>query len=65
MKILFILHSHKFGGAEKHAFLLMSELQRLGHDVFFAGPKDSWLAEEIQKKSIPCIHVPMHGLPDP
>lgn len=64
MKILFILHSHKFGGAEKHALLLVRELQRLGHDIFFAGPKDSWLAEEMQKNSIPCIHVPMHGLLD-
>jgi len=64
MKILFILHSHKCGGAEKHALLLMTELKSLGRDLFFAGPMDSWLAEQALKENICCIHTPMHGLPD-
>jgi glycosyltransferase involved in cell wall biosynthesis len=64
MRILFILHSHKSGGAEKHAFTLMRALRKLDHDIFFAGPTDSWIGEKAQTDAIPCIHVPMHGLPD-
>jgi glycosyltransferase involved in cell wall biosynthesis len=64
MRILFILHSHQSGGAEKHAFALMRALSKLDHHIFFAGPTDSWIGENAQKDAISCIHVPMHGLPD-
>jgi len=64
MRILFILHSHKLGGAEKHALTLMTALRELNHDIFFAGPTDSWIGENAKDAGIPCFHVPMHGLPD-
>lgn len=64
MRILHTLHSHACGGAEKHALLLMSELLSRGEEVFYAGPADSWLAEEAKALGIPCFHLPMHGFYD-
>lgn len=65
MRILYTLHSHGCGGAEKHALHLMSELAAKGEEVFFAGPRDSWLADQLTLRKIPCFHLPMHGFYDP
>jgi glycosyltransferase involved in cell wall biosynthesis len=65
MNILTVLHSHICGGAEVHAVSLMSSLARKGHNVAFAGPRDSWLAEKAEECGIKLIHVPMHGMTDP
>lgn len=65
MRVLFTLHSHGCGGAEKHAFYLMSELAFRGEEVFFAGPLDSWLADQLMLRKVPCFHLPMHGFYDP
>lgn len=64
MNILTVLHSHICGGAEAHAVSLMSSLARKGHNVAFAGPRDSWLAEKAEECGIKLIHVPMHGMTD-
>ena len=64
MKILFVLHSHECGGAEKHALVLMRGLLSGGHEVAFAGPEDSWLADNAKQNGIPCFHIPMHGFYD-
>ena len=64
MRIIFVLHGHECGGAEKHALMLMEGVKSEGHEVAFAGPMDSWLAENARAAGIPCIHVPMHGFYD-
>ena len=64
LKILFVLHSHICGGAEKHTVTLMRALKRQGHQVFFCGPSDSWLHEQLTASGILSIHTPLHGYCD-
>ncbi len=65
MKILFVLHSHSYGGAEMHLSELARGLTARGHLVAFAGPGDSWLAQRFRAAGLACYHVPMHGFFDP
>lgn len=64
MRIVHILHSHGYGGAESHALLMMRLQREAGHEVCYAGPMDSWLGRECEKAGIACEHIPMHGLID-
>lgn len=65
MRIVHVLHSHGYGGAESHALLMMQLQRQAGHAVCFAGPQDSWLGRACSDAHIPCEQVPMHGLYDP
>lgn len=64
MRIVHVLHSHGYGGAESHALLMMRLQREAGHEVWYAGPMDSWLGRECEQAGIPCEHIPMHGLFD-
>ena len=64
MRIVHVLHSHGYGGAENHALLMMTLQRQAGHDVCYAGPMDSWLGRECEAAGIPSEHIPMHGLFD-
>jgi len=64
MRIVHVLHSHGYGGAESHALLMMRLQREAGHEVSYAGPMDSWLGRECEKAGIACEHIPMHGLFD-
>lgn len=64
MNILMVLHSHKLGGAERHALNLMLGLRAAGHRVMYAGPRDSWLAERCQAAGLPSAGLAMHGFFD-
>jgi len=64
MRIVHVLHSHGYGGAESHALLMMKLQREAGHAVCYAGPMDSWLGRECEKADIACEHIPMHGLLD-
>lgn len=64
MRIIHVLHSHGFGGAERHALWLMQGLQEKGHDLIFAGPLDSWLAEQCTQAGIKTHHLRMSGMYD-
>ncbi len=64
MNVLMVLHSHKLGGAERHALNLMLGLRAAGHQVMFAGPVDSWLAEHCQAEGLPIAALAMHGFFD-
>lgn len=64
MRIVFVLHSHGLGGAERHALSLMQGLCAVGHEVLFAGPSDSWLAERASDAGIGTAHLPMLGFYD-
>ncbi len=64
MRIVHVLHSHEYGGAEGHALLMMKLQREAGHEVCYAGPMDSWLGRECEKAGIACEHIPMHGLFD-
>ena len=65
MKILFVLHSHSYGGAEMHLSELARGLSARGHSVAFAGPRYSWLAQRFRAAGLPCYQLPMHGFFDP
>ena len=64
MRIVHVLHSHGYGGAESHALLMMKLQREAGHEVCYAGPMDSWLGRECEQAGIACEHIPMHGLFD-
>lgn len=64
MRIIQVLHSHGFGGAERHVLLLMQGLRKRGHDLIYAGPRDSWLAEQCLQHGIEVHHLRMSGMYD-
>jgi glycosyltransferase involved in cell wall biosynthesis len=64
MKIIFVLHSHKAGGAERHLLQLMNGLAACGIECIYAGPRDSWLAEQLTAAGFRCEHIPYHGIYD-
>lgn len=64
MKIIFVLHSHHSGGAERHLLQLMQGLSASGVDCIYAGPLDSWLGEQLVAAKFRCEHVPYHGFYD-
>ncbi|AKJ30625.1 glycosyltransferase family 4 protein [Caldimonas brevitalea] len=64
MRIVQVLHSHGYGGAERHALALMRGLRGLGHEVLYAGPEDAWLTRECRQAGIDTAHLGMSGLFD-
>lgn len=64
MRLLQVLHSHGYGGAERHCLALMKGLRELGHELLYAGPADSWLTEECRQAGLPTEHLRMAGLFD-
>ena len=62
MKIIFVLHSHTSGGAERHLLQLMQGLSaRRDIECVYAGPLDGWLGEKLVDAGFRCFHVPFHG----
>lgn len=64
MKIVFVLHSHRSGGAERHLLQLMQGLSASGIECIYAGPLDGWLGEQLAQAKFRCEHVPYHGFYD-
>lgn len=65
MRILHVLHSHGYGGAESHALTLMTAQRDAGHEVMLAAPPDGWLAERCKETGLPQQPLHMHGIFDP
>lgn len=65
LRIVQVLHSHGYGGAETHALALMQGLRSRGHRLVYAGPGDSWLATECARHGIEVHPLRMAGLYDP
>lgn len=64
MRIVHVLHSAGYGGAENHALVLMKEQARLGHAVLYAGMAGSWLAQRCVEEGIAQLDLRMAGLFD-
>lgn len=64
LKILTVLHSPGYGGAEIHALALMKAFRKRGHDVCYAGRADSWLGLQCEQAGIRVKHLRMRGLLD-
>lgn len=61
MKVIFVLHSHRAGGAERHLLQLMQGLAAQDVECIYAGPLDGWLGEQLQAAGFRCEHIPYHG----
>jgi glycosyltransferase involved in cell wall biosynthesis len=64
MRIIHVMHSHSWGGAESHVVTLARGMRERGHAVMFAGPADSWLTESFNAIDLPTMHLRMNGLLD-
>lgn len=49
MRILQILHNHKYGGAEQHLLQLCTSLRAAGHTVEVAAPRRAWVGQQLAK----------------
>jgi len=65
MRIIHVLHSHGYGGAENHALIMMRGQRARGHDVMYAGRRDSWLGQACQAEGLAVTDLRMAGLFDP
>lgn len=65
LRIVQVMHSHGWGGAERHIVSLTRALAEAGHELAFAGPRDSWLNEQMRAMGVPTHHLRMTGLADP
>lgn len=64
MKIIYVLHSHKVGGAERHLLQLMQSMSLKGAECIYAGPMDGWLGEQVLGLGFRHEHIPYHGFFD-
>ena len=64
MKVIFVLHSHKAGGAERHLLQLMQGLAGKGVECIYAGPLQGWLGEQLQKNDFRCEQISFTGFYD-
>lgn len=64
MKVLFVIHSHQAGGAERHLVQLMHGLAGHGVECIYAGPCDSWLGEQLGKAGFRCVPIAFRGMFD-
>lgn len=64
MKVVFVLHSHNAGGAERHLVQLVQNLTQRGVKCIFAGPLDGWLGKQLQGSGIQCEQIAFHGFYD-
>lgn len=64
MKIIFVLHSHGAGGAERHLLQLMQGLSASGIECIYAGPLDGWLGQQLQTAGFRCNHISFTGFLD-
>ncbi len=64
MRIIHVLHSRGYGGAENHALIQMQGQRAAGHQVAFAGLADSWLGRACKAAQIEVFDVRMAGIYD-
>lgn len=64
MKVIFVLHSHKAGGAERHLLQLMQGLASKGVECIYAGPLQGWLGEQLQMNGFRCEQISFTGFFD-
>ena len=64
MKVIFVLHSHKAGGAERHLLQLMQGLAANGVECLYAGPLEGWLGEQLQAAGFRCEQISFTGFYD-
>lgn len=64
MKIIMVIHSNIFGGAERHSVLLAKGLSERGHEVILVCPKNSWTWRAIEGSPVRRVNLPLNGTYD-
>jgi len=64
MRILQVIRSLTFGGAENHVLSLSLGLREMGHEVLVVGPFDSWIGDRCSVHQLPMKTLPMRGIAD-
>ncbi|RME64785.1 MAG: glycosyltransferase family 1 protein, partial [Nitrospirae bacterium] len=64
LKIIMVIHSNIFGGAERHSVLLAKGLKEKGHEVTFVCPKNSWTWKALEGFPIKKVNLPLNGTYD-
>ncbi len=64
MRIIQVIRSMTFGGAENHVLSLSLGLRDRGHDVLVVGPAGSWISAQCAARQLPMECVPMRGVVD-
>lgn len=64
MRIIQVIHSLTFGGAENQVILLSNGLKEKGHDILLCAPQNSWLEDQAKKYQIQFEHLRMRGIAD-
>jgi glycosyltransferase involved in cell wall biosynthesis len=63
-KVVFVLHSHQAGGAERHLLELMRALSAYDIDCIYAGPLDGWLGQQVAMQGFRRMHIGYKGFFD-
>ena len=64
MRIIQVIRSLTFGGAENHVLSLSIGLRKMGHEVLVAGPQNSWISAQCAALQLPMEPLPMRGIVD-
>jgi glycosyltransferase involved in cell wall biosynthesis len=64
MRVLQVIRSRGFGGAENHVLSLSLGLREMGHEVLLVCPAESWIGERCSRHGLPLCHVGMRGMYD-
>lgn len=64
MRIIQVIRSMTFGGAENHVLSLSLGLRERGHEVLVVAPAGSWINAQCRANSLPVETVPMRGVVD-
>jgi glycosyltransferase involved in cell wall biosynthesis len=64
MRILLLIRSLGFGGAENHVLALATELRKCGHEVLLACPENAWISARFRERGLETRHLAMRGLAD-
>jgi hypothetical protein len=64
MRILQIIRSMGFGGAESHVLTLVTGLRALGHEVLLVAPSGSYVCERCATLGVPVASMAMRGMAD-
>ncbi|MCM1129610.1 MAG: glycosyltransferase [Alistipes senegalensis] len=64
MRIIQVIRSMTFGGAENHVLSLSLGLRSRGHKVLVAAPANSWIDAQCRANQLPVETLPMRGVFD-
>lgn len=64
MRVIQVIRSLTFGGAENHVLSLLLGLRERDHDVLLAAPINSWIGDQCRLHQLPIVDISMRGIVD-